>query len=97
MANFSQKKQEFAAQMIATADQALLLAQRVEALDAAYNVNAFNAGAANAFVDADFNEANRHLTATAVADVMFALGTLNAALTDGVKNSLRKALTGGLP
>jgi len=97
MANYSQKKQEFAAQMIATADQALLLKQRVEALDAAYNVNAFNAGAANAFVDADFNESNRHLTAAAVADVMFALGTINTAMETGLLNSLRKALTGGLP
>ena len=91
------KKEYFASQMITTADEALLLAQKCEEIVASFNVSGFNAGAANAYVNGDFDASNKHLTAAAVEDIMFALGTISNAFTDGVKNSLRKALGGGLP
>lgn len=97
MADYTAKKEQFASQMITTADTALTLAEDLEALDAAYSVNAFNTGAANAYVDADFDASNRHLTATAVADIMYAIGILKGAFTAGIKDALRKALMGGLP
>jgi hypothetical protein len=97
MANFTEKKLQFITDMIGLADRLLLSAEDCEAMDHAYSVNGFNPGGANAFGDADFNIQNKHLTAQSVADIMFAIGTVNNALTPGIKDSLRKALLGGLP
>ena len=96
MADFTEKKLQFITEMIQLADRLLLAQEDCEAMDVAYSTNGFNPGGANAFGDADFNVQNKHLTAAIVADIMFAIGTANTALTN-VRVNLIKALSGGLP
>ena len=97
MPNFAQSKETFANQMIALCRQALQLADDLDALNAAFSVHGFQSGGANEFVDGDFATTNQHLTAAIVADAMFAIGTVDSALTTGIRNSLREAVPGGLP
>lgn len=97
MPNFVNKRQEFAGEMIALSSALLTALDDCDNLDAAYSVNGFNSGGANEFEDEDFGGVNTHLSASIVADVMFALGTLRAAATEGLRDALRKALPGGLP
>lgn len=97
MADYTQSKQTFADQMQAVAKSLLTLAEQVDDLNACYSVHGFNSGGANAYTDADFSTANTHLTAAIVGDVMFALGTVDGALTTGIRNSLRECIAGGLP
>ena len=95
--DYTEKKLQFITEMIGLADRLLLAAEDCSAMDAAYNVNGFIPGGANAIGDADFLIQNKHLTAAQVADIMFAIGTINNSMTPGILNSLRKALYGGLP
>lgn len=97
MPNYARSKQTFADQMQQLASTLLSLAEQIDDLNACYSVHGFNTGGANAYVDADFDVTNTHLTAAIVADVMFALGTVDGAVTAGIRNSLRECLAGGLP
>ena len=90
-------KEQFANQMIATARQLLNLADGLDNLNAAFNVHGFNSGGANEYVDADFSQTNKHLTAAIVEDVMFAIGTIVGDLNTGIRNSLREGIPGGIP
>jgi len=97
MANITASKDTFASQMVALARQVLNLASQIDNMNAAFSVHGFNDGGANTFQDADFSANNTHLTKQIVDDVMFAIGTIDAALTTGVRNSLREAVPGGIP
>jgi hypothetical protein len=97
MANYATSKQTFANQMQDLVGQLLRLADQMDDLNAAYSVHGFNSGGANEFVDGDFDVQNTHLTATIVADVMFAIGTIDGDMSTGIRNSLRECLVGGLP
>lgn len=97
MADYSQSKQTFADQMQAVAKSLLLLAEQIDDLNASFSVHGFNSGGPHEYVDGDFTTANQHLTAAIVDDVMFALGTVDGALTTGIRNSLRECIAGGLP
>ena len=90
-------KEQFANQMIAAARELLNLANDLDNLNAAFNVHGFNGGGANQYVDSDFNQNNKHLTAAIVADVMFAVGTIVGDLDTGIRNSLREAIPGAIP
>lgn len=96
MADYTQSKQNFAGQMQAVATQVLRLAAQITELNAAYSVHGFQPSGANAFTNQDFTTTNPHLSAAIVADTMFAIGTLDQALTTGVLNSLRECLPGGI-
>ena len=97
MANFAGSKQDFANQMIAAARALLNLADDLDNLNASFSVHGFNSGGANAFTDGDFAVNNQHLTAAFVNDAMFAIGTIDGALTTGIRNSLREVIPGGIP
>ena len=97
MADFSGSKQDFANQMIAASRAALQLLEDLEALNAAFSVHGFESGGANQFVDGDFAVNNKHLTATIVFDVMFAVGTIVGEVDAGQRNALRECIPGGLP
>ena len=97
MANVTASKDTFAAQMIALARQVLILADQMDNLNSAFSVHGFNDGGAHEFQDGDFSVNNTHLTKAIVDDTMFAIGTIDAALTTGVRNSLRECIPGGLP
>lgn len=98
MANVADSKQVFAQQMIAMARQLLLLAEQMDDINACFSVHGFNSGGSNAFQDSDFGTgSNQHLTAAIVDDTMFAIGIIVGAISNGVRNSLRECLPGGLP
>lgn len=97
MADQTQSKTLFLDQMIATARQLLLLFDQVDALNAAFSVHGFSTGMKDAFQDADLSAAHAHLTPNVIADTMFAIGTLDASATTGLRNSLRECIPGGLP
>ncbi len=99
MADLSSSKAAFASQMVTVANRALLLAHDLDELSACYGVHGFDVAgkAANAFTDQDFTGSLGFLSAQTIADVMFALGTLDNAFSSGVRNSLREAVLGGLP
>lgn len=94
--DLTEKKLQFITEMIQLSDRLLLDAEDTAAMFSAYSVNGFDAGKQNQFRDDDFLVHNKHLTAAQVADIMFAIGTINTAFLP-VLNSLRKALLGGLP
>ena len=97
MADVTQSKQIFASQMIALAREILNRLDDMDNLNSAFGVHGFSAGGANPFTDGDFATNNTHLTASIVADVMFARGTLDGAATEGVRNALRSCIPGGIP
>ena len=97
MPDFKESKEAFASQMIAAARTLLQLADDLDALNAAFGVHGFQPGGANQFVDGDFAVNNKHLTASIVADTMFAIGTIDGNLTTGIRNSLRECIPGAIP
>lgn len=90
-------KQQFANDMVALARETLQLVQKLDYLNAAFSVHGFQAGGKNAFTDGDFGTQNTQLSASIVNDVMFALGTLDADATTGIRNSLLECIPGGQP
>lgn len=90
-------KQQFSADMVALARETLQLMQKLDYLNASYNVHGFQSGGKNQFVDGDFTTNNQQLSAQIVSDVMFALGTLATDATSGVRNSLLECIPGGQP
>lgn len=90
-------KKQFADDMQQVSRLFLQVKEKLHAMDEAYSVHGFNSGP-NAFVDADFNETNKHLSASIVQDAMFAIGTIDAAIESaGIEPALRNCLPGGLP
>ena len=97
MADVTISKETFANQMIALAREILNRLDDMDNLNDAAGVHGFLSGGPNAFTDGDFASNNTHLTASIVFDTMFAIGTLDAAATAGIRNSLRECIPGGIP
>lgn len=97
MADFSGSKQDFANQMIAAARSFLSIVEDFDALNQSFSVHGFEDGGANEYQDADFSVNNKHLTASIVFDVMFAIGTILGEVDTGQRNALRECIPGGLP
>jgi hypothetical protein len=95
--DLTQKKTQFSNDLVSFASRLILAAEDIDSLVAAYSVNHFAVGDTQQIVDGDYAIQNTHLSQSIVADVMFALGTLQSALTVGIRNSLREAIPGGLP
>lgn len=96
MADFTGSKEDFSNQTVAICRQLVSLNADLVNLNAAYSIHGFNVGGPNAIVNADFTNSNKHLTATIVADALFAIGGAASALAP-LLAALRNAIPGGLP
>lgn len=91
MADFTAKKSDFLSKATTFAEQLLRITRDAEELALYQTDNAFQAGGANAIVDADATGANAHLTAAMVNAVLTVAGQLAGAMTAPRRATLRQA------
>jgi len=93
MPDQSARKSDFISTCVSLSAQLLSLTRDCEETAAYRTDSEFQAGGANAIVDADCVGANAHMTAATVAAVVTIFGQLGGALTAAMRKSLRQAST----
>jgi hypothetical protein len=96
MADLSKKKLRFIQEGVRLATELQDILQQVAELDAEYFANAFNDGAGNALVNADFVEPVEYLTASDFVSLVTALQAIKTTYeANGNNTAIRKAAYGG--
>lgn len=91
-------KQNFASQTVTLAERILDLAHDCDEFAAFFFANALNSGAANEYVQGDFDgTANEHLTPAIIGLVVTAAQLISTEVSTGVRNNMRSASTKPLP
>lgn len=91
MASLVEKKTDYISSALTFAEQLLALTRTAEELALYQSANGFQAGGANALVDADAVGTNGHVTAATVNAVVTIAGQLGTAVTTAMRNTMRQA------
>lgn len=89
MADQTSRKLDYLSAVVSFGEDLLALTRRGEELALYQSASGFQAGGANAIVDADCVGGNMHLTAASTNAVVTIAGQLGGAVSAGMRNSLR--------